>query len=335
MSILVLLDQRGGLKPAALEAVSAGRALAFTSGTDLYDLYVGRSKPRLSEELAGFGLKKVFICEAESLKHYSNDHYVAIACELVRDLNPEVIIGSATDVGKVYCASLAAHLGVELIQDCVGLKWTDGLMATKSIYGGKVLAEVRVSDRPAMVSLRPNLFQISREGAANPQLVRRENPGGPLRTVIKEIVQTAGNNLELTEAKIIVSGGRGIGGPENWPLLQNLCNVLGAALGASRATVDSGWISQARQVGQTGKVVAPDLYIACGISGAIQHLAGIRNAKVIVAINKDPEAPIFDYCDYGLVGDLFEIVPILADELQSSAWLCSKTEESRLANVAR
>lgn len=332
---MVLLDQRGGLKPTALEAVSAGRVIASVAGTDLHALYIGRCNPGLSKELKGFGLKKIFACEDDSLAHYSSESYVAIACELVRSLNPDVVLGSATAVGKESFASLAARLNVELAQDCVGLSWNDGLTATKPIYGGKVLAEMRVSDHPAMLTLRPNLFKISRKGEDIPEIVRLENPEIPVRTHIRAIVQTADDTLELTEAKIVVSGGRGIGGPENWPLLQDLCDELGAALGASRATVDSGWISHACQVGQTGKVVSPDLYIACGISGAVQHLAGIRNARVIVAINKDPDAPIFDYCDYGLVGDLFEIVPILIAELRSLRWMNSNDDGSTRINVAR
>jgi len=316
LSVLVLLDQRGELKTAALEAVTAGRAIARKAGKDLYALYIGHSNPHLAQDLAGFDLKTVFACEGDQLTFCTSESLVATAIDLIRDLGPDVILGTASAVGKEYCASLAARLDVELIQDCVGLVWDDGLVVTKPVYGGKALAEFKLGEVPAMATLRPHLFQISREGTKAPEIVQREKPTESLRSVIKEVVQSTGDILELTEARIVVSGGRGIGGPENWALLQKLCTTLGAALGASRATVDAGWIHHGCQVGQTGKVVSPDLYVACGISGAIQHLAGIRNARTIVAINKDPAAPIFEYCDYGLVGDLFEIVPVLTDELR-------------------
>lgn len=189
-------------------------------------------------------------------------------------------------------------------------------MARKPVYAGKVLSDVRVSSSPALVSLRPNVTAVVQEGDGLPEIVRREMPEVSLRTVLKEAADAAAGTVELTEAKIIVSGGRGIGGPENWPVLQALCDALGAALGASRAAVDAGWIHHAHQVGQTGKVVSPDVYIACGISGAIQHQAGMRTSKIIVAINKDPNANIFKICDYGIVGDLFEVVPMLTEEVK-------------------
>lgn len=326
MSILVLLDQRGELKHASLEAVSSGLKLARASNTDLYVLYIGGKISNLAHELTGFNLKAAYVCEAEELVNYNNESYVAIAQKVVRDLAPEVVLGSATAVGKVYSAALAARLSVELAQDCASIDWDNGLTVVKPLYGGKVLARMRINNRPAMATLRPNLFDVRREKGTAPKIIRLENPSVPLRTFIKTVVKLAGGTLELTEAKIVVSGGRGIGGAQNWSLLQGLCDALGASLGASRATVDAGWIHPSHQVGQTGKIVSPDLYVACGISGAIQHLAGIRNARIIVAINKDPAAPIFEYCDYGLVGDLFEIVPILVDQLQSLKGMSAHAE---------
>ncbi len=314
MSILVLLEQRGELKPCALEAASAAAKVAKASGLPLNAVYIGQSLADQAAELAGFGIGTVYAYENETLSHYSNDTYVPIVRDLAQELGAQVLIGSSSALGKEFCASVAARLGCELAQDCLGVEWDNGLKATKPLYAGKVVSEVRLNGSPAMVSLRPNVVALEREGDAAPAVEKRDMPEVSLRTGLKEAVQAAAGTVELTEAKIVVSGGRGIGGPEAWPTLQALCDTLGAALGASRAAVDAGWIPHAHQVGQTGKVVSPDVYVACGISGAIQHQAGMRTSKVIVAINKDPEAPIFKICDYGIVGDLHEIVPLLTDE---------------------
>ena len=316
MSVLVLLEQRGELKACALEAATAAHAIAQQAGLELNAVYIGQSLGDQSSELAGLGINKVFAYENESLQHYSNDLYIPIVCDLVKELDAQVVIGSASALGKEYCASVAAQLNAELLQDCIGVTWDGGLKAQRPMYAGKVISDVRITTTPAMVSLRPNVTTIVREGNAAPKLVSRSMPEVSLRTVIKEAVTAAAGSVELREAKIIVSGGRGIGGPEAWPVLQALCDVLGAALGASRAAVDAGWISHDHQVGQTGRVVSPDLYIACGISGAIQHQAGMRTSRLVVAINKDPEANIFKICDYGIVGDLHEIVPLLTEEFK-------------------
>ena len=317
MSVLVLLEQRGELKACALEAATAAGKVAQAAGMPLYAVYIGQALGEQTGELAGLGIEKVFAYENAQLSHYSNDAYVPIVRDLAKELGAKVIIGSATALGKEYCASVAARLGVDLVQDAIGVGWDNGLTAQKPVYAGKVVSALRVTGDPAMVSLRPNVLPVERAGDAVPGVEKREMPELSLRTVVRDAVQAAGTVI-LTEAKIVVSGGRGIGGPENWPVLQALCDVLGAALGASRAAVDAGWIQHAHQVGQTGKIVSPDLYIACGISGAIQHQAGMRTAKIIVAINKDPDAPIFKICDYGIVGDLFEVVPLLTEEAQKA-----------------
>jgi len=318
MSVLVLLEQRGELKPCAFEAATVAGAVARAAGMPLYAAYVGQSLGDQAEALAGFGIEKVYAYENTRLGHYSNDGYVPIVRDLAQELDAAVIIGSATALGKTLCASVAARLGVDLAQDCIELRWDDGLKAKKPVYAGKVIAEVGLTDRPAMASLRPNVVAVAREGNAAPEVVRRDLPDLSLRTVLKEAVEAAAGTVDLTEAKIVVSGGRGLGGPDRWAVLQTLCDVLGAALGASRAAVDAEWIPHAHQVGQTGKVVSPDLYVACGISGAIQHQAGMRTSRVVVAINKDPDAPIFKICDYGIVGDLHEVVPLLAEEARKA-----------------
>jgi electron transfer flavoprotein alpha subunit len=268
--------------------------------------------------LAGLGIAKVYAYENEALTHYSNDTYVPIIRDLAKELGATVVIGTASALGKELCASVAARLGVELAQDAVGLRWDGGLIATKPVYAGKVESQVKITSVPAMASLRPNVTRIERDGNALPEVVKREMPQVSLRTVLKEAATATSGKVELSEAKIVVSGGRGLGGPEHWHVVENLAEAMGAAVGASRAVVDAGWVHHALQVGQTGKVVSPDIYVACGISGAIQHQAGMRTSKIIVAINKDPNANIFKFCDYGIVGDVFEVCPALAEEVRKA-----------------
>jgi electron transfer flavoprotein alpha subunit len=317
MSVLVLLEQRGGLKSCAFEAATAAAAIARAAGCPLYAAYLGRELGDAAA-LAGLGIEKVFTYEDTRLERYASDTYAPIIAGLAQELSAKVIIGSATLLGKELCASLAGRLDVELAQDCLEVRWEDGLRARKPIYAGKVVGEFRVDSVPAMASLRPNVVRVERDGSPAPEVVRRPMPELTPKLVLKEVVEAAAGTVDLTEAKIVVSGGRGINGPEGWPVLKALCEALGAALGASRAAVDAGWIEHAHQVGQTGKVVSPDVYVACGISGAIQHQAGMRTAKVVVAINKDPQANIFKISDYGIAGDLFEIVPLLTEAVRKA-----------------
>ena len=317
MSILVTLEQRGRLKTCALEAVCAAAKIAAASGMPLNAVYIGKSLGEDLGALAGTGIDTVYAYEHEDLHHYSNERYVEILCGLARELGAQVILGSATALGKEFFASAAARLRAELVQDCTGVSWENGLKAVKPVYAGKVIADLALTKLPTLLTLRPNVTPVERQGASVPQVVQRAVPEVSVRTRIVEVAEAVAGYVDLTEAKIVVSGGRGIGGPENWPVLQDLCDALGAALGASRAAVDAGWIAPSHQVGQTGKVVCPDLYVACGISGAIQHLAGMRTARTVVAINSDPEAPIFQFCDYGIVGNLLEVVPRLAEEVRS------------------
>lgn len=314
MSVLVLLEQRGELKHCALEVAFTAGEIARKADVALDAVYIGKTLGDQIEQLKGLGIRKVYAYEDEKLSHYTSDGYVPIVRDLVNELGATVVIGSASTLGKAFCASVAARLGAELAQDCTQLDWDGALVAQKPVYAGKVVSKVRVESAPAMASLRPNVVAFERNGDDLPETETRPMPQVDLRTVIKDIAQAAAGTVELTEAKIIVSGGRGLGGPEHFPLLQELCDVLGAALGASRAAVDAGWIHHSHQVGQTGKVVSPDLYIACGISGAIQHQAGMRTSRIIVAINSDSDASIFKICDYGIVGDLFEVVPVLTEE---------------------
>ncbi len=318
MSVLVLLEQRGTLKPSALEVATAAAAIARASGLELNAVYIGQSLADQAADLKGFGIKSVYAYEHSDLGHYSNDAYVPIVRDLVEELGATVIIGSASALGKELCASVAARLGVELVQDAIGCRWENGVHATKPVYAGKVVSDVIINDSPAMLSLRPNVTAVVRSGDGAPEVLHRDMPSVSLRTVLKEAAEAATGTVELTEAKIVVSAGRGVGGPEHLPVVEALATAMGAAFGASRAVVDAGWIHHSHQVGQTGKVVSPDVYVACGISGAIQHQAGMRTSRVIVAINKDPQANIFKICDYGIVGDLFEICPLLTEAVKQA-----------------
>lgn len=316
MSILIILEQRGGLRPCAMELATAARSLARAADMPLYAAYLGADAGNVAESLAGMGIEKVFVYADTALEHATCEASAPIVEELAKELGAKAVLGSATLLGKEIAASVAAWLDVDLAQDCIDLSWHNGLKVAKPMYAGKVIADLRLTQTPMMATLRPNVISIARDGNAVPTVEQRTIPPLHPRTTLKNVSVTESDSVDLTEAKIVVSGGRGINGPENWPVLKELCGVLGAALGASRAAVDAEWIDPSHQVGQTGKVVSPDLYIACGISGAIQHQAGMRTAKLIVAINKDPQANIFSLCDYGLVGDLFEIVPLLTAELQ-------------------
>ena len=299
-----------------MEAASAAKRVAEAAGMPLNALYMGKSLDDGLYALAGLGIDTVYACEHPELRYYSNDRYVPLLCELATEIGAKAIIGSASALGKELCASAAARIHAELAQDAISVRWDGTLRAEKPIFAGKVISDVVFTSLPGVVTLRPNVGVIERAGDALPQVAKRDVPPASVRAVIEEVVENVSGTVELTEAKIVVTGGRGIGGPENWPVLQDLCDALGAALGASRAAVDAGWIEASHQVGQTGKVVCPDLYIACGVSGAIQHLAGMRTSKIVVAINNDPEAPIFKLCDYGIVGDLLEVVPMFAEEIR-------------------
>jgi electron transfer flavoprotein alpha subunit len=290
MSVLVIIEQRGGdLKACAIEAASMAHGIAQKAGMELHAVYIGPPLEYQANKLSGFGFHNVYAYESEDLLHYLNENSVPIIHDLAR-----------------------AKLDIELIQDCVGADWDNGrLTVEKPLFAGKIISESSFKKLPAMISLRPNVFPILRNNNEIPKIIHRQKPQISVSTVLKDVLRKEKTGPELTEAKIVVSGGRGINGSENWGILQELCNVMGAALGASRAAVDANWIHYTHQIGQTGKIVSPDLYIACGISGAIQHQAGMRNSKIIVAINKDPDAEIFTYCDYGIVGDLFEVVPLL------------------------
>lgn len=320
MRWMILLEPRGELTAGSLVAVAAAARSARQLGVELHAVWTGHNAEKLAGQLRGLGIDTLHAVPANLFLPLSHEAWLPLLTDLITTLEIELVIGPASALGRSWLAALAGRLDAELAQDCIALETTvDGTpLVRKPLYAGKLLAGLRLDRRPALVSLRPASVQLERSGDAVPTIVYHdiETPDN-LRSIIKEVVKVSAGMSELAEARIVVAGGRGIGGADNWAILQELCQVLGAALGASRAAVDAGWIHHAHQVGQTGKVVSPDLYVACGISGAVQHLAGMRGAGKVVAINKDGSAEIFQHCDYGIVGDLFEVVPALIRELKT------------------
>ena len=315
--ILVFIEQRNGSpRKASLEALSEARRLASGATLPVNAVLVGHGIGTRAAELGKYGAGKVFVADEERLARYSAEGYAAAVRAAAEKCEPGAVFMAATALGRDLSGRLAARLGWGCLADVVKLSMEGGaVVATRPVYSGKALATADGAGKPVVVTLRPNVFPAEAgDGEAEPEALPKVS--GALRAVVKEILAKEGGELDVAEADVIVSGGRGIKGPENFALIRDLAKLLGAAVGASRAVVDAGWIDHAHQVGQTGKVVSPSLYIACGVSGAIQHLAGMSSSKVIVAINKDPEAPIFKVADYGIVGDLFQVVPAFIDEVR-------------------
>lgn len=317
--ILVFIEHRNGqVRKSSLEALSQARKLAPKGEKPVVAVLVGENV----NSLAGFVNKckpdKILAISGPDFAQYSTEGFAAALTEAIRKEDPKYVVAANTSMGKDLLPRVAARFDAPCATDVVEFKAEgDNLLVVRPMYSGKTRATVEFVSPIAFVTTRPNAFAVvesenGTQAAIEDLSVKPEK----IRASVKETHAAEGQKIELSEARIIVSGGRGIKGPENWGVLQELCDVLGAALGASRAVVDAGWIDHQHQVGQTGKVVSPQLYIACGISGAIQHLAGMNSSKVIVAINKDAEAPIFKHATYGLVGDVLEIVPKLTAELK-------------------
>ncbi|HEX7539076.1 MAG TPA: electron transfer flavoprotein subunit alpha/FixB family protein [Syntrophales bacterium] len=301
----------GAYRKVSFEIASAARKLADELGDEVCAVLCGSGIEGKAAELGKYGVDKVYVADNPALEPYTTDAHAAAVAKIVKEKDPAILLLGASVQGKDLAARLVGKLAAGLATDCTGLKIEGGkLIAVRPMYAGKCFGEVAFEAAPAMASLRPNVFAIVENAKAG--AVEKYDPAldaGQIKTKVAEIAKDTSGKIELTEANIIVSGGRGMKGPENYTMLEDLAKVLGAAVGASRAAVDAGWRPQTDQVGQTGKTVAPNLYIACGISGAIQHLAGMSSSKFIVAINKDPEAPIFQRADYGIVDDLFKVVP--------------------------
>jgi len=308
------------IRKVTLEMLSEARKLADQKGEELCAVVLGNNIGSFVEVLGQYGADKIYVLENELLSQYTTDGYAKALTDLAKEQQPSILLFGATVIGKDLSPRVATRLGAGLATDCVkiGLDSEGNLTATRPMYAGKVIAEVGFSsDTPQMASVRPNILPatvLSDSRKAEVIRLKANISAADIKTTIVETIKTAGEKVDLTEADVIVSGGRGMKGPENFKILEELADVLDATVGASRAAVDAGWRLQIDQVGQTGKVVSPNLYIACGISGAIQHFAGMGTSKVIVAINKDPDAVIFGKCDYGIVDDLFKVVPIFTQE---------------------
>jgi electron transfer flavoprotein alpha subunit len=317
--VLVVAEIRdGALKKIGLEMLGEGRNIAEQLGGDVQAVALGHGVADVATTLAHYGAQKIFVADDPSLEEYTTEGYTNVLANLVKQTQPALVLVGATTAGKDLAPRLAARLAVGLASDCTAFTVQDGeVLMTRPIYAGKAIATVKEADRPYMATIRPNIFVAPEADTSRVAEVEEISAdAGEIRAKVLEMIMEAGERLELTEADIVVSGGRGLKAPENFALIEELADVLGAAVGASRATVDAGWKDHSYQVGQTGKVVTPTLYIACGISGAIQHLAGMKTSKYIVAVNKDPDAPIFKVADYGIVGDVFKVVPVLTEEFK-------------------
>lgn len=319
--VLVFIEQfKGVIAQPSLEALGVARQLASSLGTPVAALVVGQNVQGLAQTVIASGADAVLVADDATLNDFRAEPYAALLVKIVKEQQPKVVLAGATTRGRDMLGMAAIDLNASAIADAINLTVEEGrITATRPVYAGKLLATVvGTGEHPLLISLRPRAFPKPEADAARTGTVTAVSAVLPENEIATKVVDYAleEGKVSLTDARIIVSGGRGVGGPEGFAPVRELAEVLGAAVGASRAAVDAGWIPYAHQVGQTGKTVAPDLYIACGISGAIQHQAGMRSAKTIVAINKDAEAPIFKLARYGVAGDLFKLLPAISAEFR-------------------
>ncbi len=325
--VWIIIEQRANkIYPVSLELLGEGRKIADELDVKLTAILLGDdSAASLSEELIAYGADHVLHAGSPVLYTYRTESYTKVLTDLINERKPEIVLLGATHIGRDLGPRLSCRLKTGLTADCtrlsVDLKERN-LEQTRPAFGGNIMATILTPDhRPQMATVRPGVMKKSDKDETRQGTIEKIEAvvsEDEVRTIVKEIVKAAKKVVNLEEAKIIVSGGRGLGGPDGFKIIEDLAESLGGEVGASRAAVDSGWISHDHQCGQTGKTVRPELYIACGISGAIQHLAGMSESKTIVAINKNPEAPIFGVADIGLVGDLYKIIPVLIEEIRNT-----------------
>jgi electron transfer flavoprotein alpha subunit len=321
--VWVFIEHKGGrIANVSLELLGEGKKLANALGCKLCGMLMGDGVDHCAQEAIKYGADIVYLTESPVLNEYRTDSYAAGAVHLIKKFKPDIVIFGATTQGRDFAGTVATTIYTGLTADCTGLDIdpeTKLLRQTRPAFGGNIMATILCQrHRPQMATVRPKVFAMpERDDSRTGEIVREQLPMSEdqVRTKILDFAQVA-ETVNLVDAEIIVSGGRGLGGSENFAIIRELAELLGGAVGASRAAVDAGWIPYEHQVGQTGRTVRPKIYIACGISGSIQHQAGMKTSEIIVAINKDPEAPIFKIATYGIVADLFQAVPMLTQEFK-------------------
>lgn len=323
--VWVFAEQRDGeLQKVSLELLGKGREIADKLGVELTALLIGHNVEGMSKELAAFGADKVLLADREELAHYSTDGYAKVIADLANAHKPEIIFIGATYIGRDLGPRVAAKLSTGLTADCTALDIdpeNNNLMMTRPAFGGNLMATIVCGDyRPQMSTVRPGVFEKLAKDDSKAAVVEKANfelTASDIRTKVLEVKKIVKEVEDIIEADIIVSGGRGVGSKENFAMLKELAEALGGSVAGSRAAVDNGWVDKAVQVGQTGKTVRPTVYVACGISGAIQHLAGMQDSNYIIAINKDADAPIMKAADVALVGDFQKIVPEMVAQFKA------------------
>lgn len=323
--VFVETNEDGTAKNVGIELLTPGKMMAGKQGGALVAVVIGNNVDEAVKAASEHGADKVIVVDGPEYAHYTTDAYAIALCTLVEKYGPTSMLIGATNNGRDLGPRVSCRLKTGLTADCTGLdidEESGNVAWTRPAFGGNLMATILCPDhRPQIGTVRPGVFKKSDAGEAKAEIIKEgiHVDAKDIRTQILELIKEAdGENVDLEGAEIIVSGGRGVGGPEGFEPVKALADALGGVVGASRAAVDAGWIAHAHQVGQTGKTVGPKLYIACGISGAIQHVAGMSGSDCIVAINKDPEAPIFDIADYGVVGNLFEVLPVLTEEIKKA-----------------
>lgn len=324
--VWVFAEQREGkLANVTLELLGEGRKLADELREPLVAVILGKGIEPLAKKLIAHGADKVFVADAPELEHFLEDSYTQVIVDLVKRESPNIILYGATAMGRSLAPKVAARLETGLTADCTGLEVDvaeRNLLQTRPAFGGNLMATILCPNhRPQMATVRPKVFKpLAEDSSRTGEIVAVDlaSTKWDLRAKVLEVVKETGYAVNLEEANIIVSGGRGLCDPKNFAMVEELAKVLGGAVGASRAAVDAGWVPYAHQVGQTGKTVGPKIYFACGIHGAIQHMAGMSSSDIIIAINKNPDAPIFKIATYGIVGDAREILPLLTKEFQKA-----------------
>ena len=321
--VFVETKEDGSARNVGLELLNPGKELAAKQGGEVIAVIIGQNTAEAEKSAAAYGAQKILVVNGDEYAHYNTDAYTNAMEYLIKKYAPTTLLIGATSYGRDLGPRISCRLKSGLTADCTGLAVNEetGIMEwTRPAFGGNLMATIICPDgRPQIGTIRPGVFKKATPVEASPEIIREDYHVAPeqIRTKLLEtITEAAAEIVDLEGAEIIVSGGRGVGGPKGFDVLKELADVLGATVGASRAAVDAGWIPYAHQVGQTGKTVAPKLYIACGISGAIQHLAGMSGSDYIVAVNRDEEAPIFGVANYGIAGNLFEIVPALTAEIK-------------------